>query len=135
MYLCLEQGMNPEQITILATYTAQMHAITDVRRRNSKLKMLEKVRITVVDNFQGEENDVIYSFSILLFVFSPVFIIVSFSLAGDYTFFGTKQQSWRGWFFAHTKSCLRCPFPSPKWPLHSRQYGPSVESPSALGTD
>lgn len=58
-YLCREQGMKPERITILATYTAQMHLLIDTRKKSFKMKALENVRITVVDNFQGEEDDVI----------------------------------------------------------------------------
>ncbi|KAJ6649215.1 NFX1-type zinc finger-containing protein 1 [Pseudolycoriella hygida] len=51
------QGYKPDQITILTTYIGQMFLV-------KKLKMQEGdtckgVRVTVVDNFQGEENDII----------------------------------------------------------------------------
>lgn len=48
------QGYDPSQITVLTTYSGQLFTlkklVTDVIR---------KIRITVVDNFQGEENDII----------------------------------------------------------------------------
>ena len=51
----LQQGYNAEKITVLTTYTGQMFAIRDCLT-NEKL---ESVRLTTVDNFQGEENDII----------------------------------------------------------------------------
>lgn len=56
IYLIREQKVAPQQITILATYTAQLHQFLNSRK---SYELLAKVRITVVDNFQGEENDVI----------------------------------------------------------------------------
>ena len=53
----LQQGYRAEQITILTTYTGQMFAIRD--RRDEKNEELKDVRLTTVDNFQGEENDII----------------------------------------------------------------------------
>ena len=54
----LQQGYSVGQITLLTTYTRQMFAIRDcLREQNSE--ELESVRLTTVDNFQGEENDVI----------------------------------------------------------------------------
>ena len=53
----LQQGYKAEQITLLTTYTGQMFAIRDLRdERDEELK---DVRLTTVDNFQGEENDII----------------------------------------------------------------------------
>ncbi|XP_067125252.1 NFX1-type zinc finger-containing protein 1-like [Centruroides vittatus] len=52
-YLIL-QGYKPSQITILTMYTGQMHLLKT--RRSPACK---DVRITVVDNYQGEENDII----------------------------------------------------------------------------
>ncbi|XP_059164905.1 NFX1-type zinc finger-containing protein 1-like [Physella acuta] len=52
-YLLL-QGYESSQITILATYTGQVFAIKKLTRENSL-----QVRVTAVDNFQGEENDII----------------------------------------------------------------------------
>ncbi|XP_039261961.2 NFX1-type zinc finger-containing protein 1-like [Styela clava] len=52
-YLLL-QGYKPEQITILTMYTGQLFAF-----RNSMSSKSRGVRVTAVDNFQGEENDII----------------------------------------------------------------------------
>nr|CAD7448951.1 unnamed protein product [Timema bartmani] len=54
-YLIL-QGYDGEDITILTTYSGQMFYL---REKRSKHLMLHKVRMTVVDNFQGEENKII----------------------------------------------------------------------------
>lgn len=60
LYLVREQGVSPNRITILATYTAQLHRLLNTRRLNSVLNdALSPVRVSVVDNFQGEENDII----------------------------------------------------------------------------
>ncbi|GFS16024.1 NFX1-type zinc finger-containing protein 1-like [Elysia marginata] len=54
-YLLL-QGYEPSQITILATYAGQVLAI----KKSMKVSNLNSpVRVTSVDNFQGEENDII----------------------------------------------------------------------------
>ena len=58
LYLVREQGISPHRITILATYTAQLHQLLNTRTQGS-WSALNQVRMTVVDNFQGEENDVI----------------------------------------------------------------------------
>ncbi|XP_071440457.1 NFX1-type zinc finger-containing protein 1 isoform X2 [Hetaerina americana] len=50
------QGYDPCQITILTTYLGQLFLLTEERERHSLIK---NVRIAVVDNFQGEENDII----------------------------------------------------------------------------
>ncbi|XP_026476066.1 NFX1-type zinc finger-containing protein 1-like [Ctenocephalides felis] len=54
-YLCL-QGYDPTKITILTTYLGQMFLIKSLIRREN---LLEDVKVTVVDNFQGEENEII----------------------------------------------------------------------------
>ncbi|PSN40870.1 hypothetical protein C0J52_20558 [Blattella germanica] len=54
-YLVL-QGYEPQKITILCTYTAQMLYI---KKEKQKFSQLKGVNITVVDSFQGEENDII----------------------------------------------------------------------------
>lgn len=60
LYLVREHGVSPNRITILATYTAQLHQLLNFRRQNSVMRNeLSSVRTTVVDNFQGEENDII----------------------------------------------------------------------------
>ena len=54
----LQQTYSARQITILTTYTGQMFAIRDcIKQQNSE--DLESVRLTTVDNFQGEEDDII----------------------------------------------------------------------------
>ena len=54
----LQQGYSPEQITLLTTYAAQMFAIRDGLKEDNDEK-LKGIRLTTVDNFQGEENDFI----------------------------------------------------------------------------
>ena len=53
-YLLL-QRYEPEQITVLTMYTGQLLELKRLMPR----KIFEGVRISVVDNFQGEENDII----------------------------------------------------------------------------
>ena len=56
-YLC-QQGLAADRITILAAYVAQLNQL---RIRSSRLNWpcLGHIHTTVVDNYQGEENDVI----------------------------------------------------------------------------
>ena len=51
----LKQGYERSQVTILTTYTGQL---SNFRKLMDK-KIFDGVRVTVVDNFQGEENDII----------------------------------------------------------------------------
>ena len=53
-YLLL-QGYSPHQITVLTTYTGQLLELRKLMPRT----VFEGVRVTAVDNFQGEENDII----------------------------------------------------------------------------
>lgn len=57
------QGYNQKQITILAAYTGQLfkfkREMSAVSEQKGDKKLFEGVRVTVVDNFQGEENDII----------------------------------------------------------------------------
>ena len=57
-FLC-EQGIEQEKITVLVTYAAQMRAILAHRTQQYKLRSVDRIHITTVDNYQGEENDVI----------------------------------------------------------------------------
>ncbi|XP_067120945.1 NFX1-type zinc finger-containing protein 1-like isoform X2 [Centruroides vittatus] len=50
------QGYDASKITILTTYTAQLFLLKKLMRSE---EMLLGVGVTVVDNFQGEENDII----------------------------------------------------------------------------
>ncbi|XP_078607984.1 NFX1-type zinc finger-containing protein 1-like isoform X2 [Branchiostoma floridae x Branchiostoma japonicum] len=51
----LQQGYSPSQITILTTYTGQLFNFKKVMPR----QVFEGVRVCNVDNFQGEESDII----------------------------------------------------------------------------
>ena len=51
----LQQGYAPSQITILTTYTAQLFQFKNLMKKN----LFKGVRVSAVDNFQGEENDII----------------------------------------------------------------------------
>ncbi|RWS26737.1 NFX1-type zinc finger-containing protein 1-like protein [Leptotrombidium deliense] len=50
------QGYKQTQITVLSMYSAQYF---DLKDAFSKIESLKYIRIAVVDNFQGEENDII----------------------------------------------------------------------------
>ncbi|XP_014212352.1 NFX1-type zinc finger-containing protein 1-like [Copidosoma floridanum] len=52
----LMQGYSPKDITILCTYTGQLF---DFMNKTSQHAFLRQVRITTVDNYQGEENKII----------------------------------------------------------------------------
>ncbi|GFS40184.1 NFX1-type zinc finger-containing protein 1 [Nephila pilipes] len=49
------QGYKPSQITVLTTYSGQLFEL----KRQSEKSFLREVKFTVVDNYQGEENDII----------------------------------------------------------------------------
>ncbi|XP_033626042.1 NFX1-type zinc finger-containing protein 1-like [Asterias rubens] len=51
----LHQGYRPKQITILTTYLGQLFTFKKLMDKET----FEGVRVSVVDNFQGEENDII----------------------------------------------------------------------------
>lgn len=62
----LFQGYRHDQITILATYSAQLKCIKDeikkIRDENEDKRFqndIEHLKVTSVDNYQGEENDII----------------------------------------------------------------------------
>ncbi|XP_060877240.1 NFX1-type zinc finger-containing protein 1-like [Metopolophium dirhodum] len=50
------QGYKTDQVTILTTYTAQLLTFRSLQKKHS---ILEGMKITVVDNYQGEESDII----------------------------------------------------------------------------
>lgn len=50
------QGYETSQVTILTTYSGQLHQIRQLMRNQ---QLLKGVRATVVDNYQGEECDII----------------------------------------------------------------------------
>lgn len=49
------QDYKPEQITILTTYTGQLHCL----RKHMPAKEFAGVKVHVVDKYQGEENDIV----------------------------------------------------------------------------
>ncbi|KAL3848155.1 hypothetical protein ACJMK2_019032 [Sinanodonta woodiana] len=51
----LQQGYESSQITILTLYSGQLFCLRKLMPRSA----FEGVRVTVVDNYQGEENDII----------------------------------------------------------------------------
>ena len=51
----LNLGYSPSQITVLTPYVGQLLKLRDKMPRNQ----FEGVRVTAIDNFQGEENDII----------------------------------------------------------------------------
>ncbi len=53
-YLIL-QGYDTSQITILTMYSGQLYQIKSLMK---SYEILKGVRATVVDNYQGEENDI-----------------------------------------------------------------------------
>ncbi|WAR28356.1 ZNFX1-like protein [Mya arenaria] len=48
-------GYNPSQLTVLTTYNGQLLALQKLMPKSE----FEGVRVTVVDNYQGEENDIV----------------------------------------------------------------------------
>ena len=58
LYL-LRQTYQPSQITILTTYTGQMFVIRDLIKNRKEEFQDNFPRVSSVDNFQGEENDII----------------------------------------------------------------------------
>ncbi|XP_034235841.1 NFX1-type zinc finger-containing protein 1-like [Thrips palmi] len=52
----LHQGYSPAQITVLSAYKGQQYFFSRLKKHHSHL---QDVRMTVVDNFQGEESDII----------------------------------------------------------------------------
>uniref|UniRef100_T1IT09 RZ-type domain-containing protein n=1 Tax=Strigamia maritima TaxID=126957 RepID=T1IT09_STRMM len=101
----LQQGYDTSQITILAAYAGQLFELRKLMDKNT----FEGVKVTVVDNYQGEENDII----LLSFVRSNEEgqigflkidnrINVALSRAkiglycvGNFKFFASKSQTWR----------------------------------------
>lgn len=57
-YLC-QQGIQQEKITILATYSAQLRRMLSHRQTRYNMRSLDRVHLTTVDDYQGEENDVV----------------------------------------------------------------------------
>lgn len=51
----LKQGYNKSQITVLTTYTTQLFMLKDLMKNT----IFKGVKLTVIDNYQGEENDII----------------------------------------------------------------------------
>ena len=54
-YYLLQQGYQPQQITVITPYVGQMFEI----RSQFREKGISNVRVTPIDSYQGEENDII----------------------------------------------------------------------------
>lgn len=52
----IQQGYADTQITILTMYSGQLFRVKDLIKNH---ELLRNVRVSVVDNFQGEESDII----------------------------------------------------------------------------
>ncbi|KAH1024131.1 hypothetical protein HUJ05_003674 [Dendroctonus ponderosae] len=57
-YLILN-GYKADQITILATYLGQMFEMLHEKNKPTNVDLLKDVRISVLDNYQGEESDIV----------------------------------------------------------------------------
>ncbi|KAG1661059.1 NFX1-type zinc finger-containing protein 1 [Nymphon striatum] len=57
-YLLLQE-YSPDRITILTTYSAQLAHMKSTISDSERFHCLSDVRVCVVDNYQGEENDII----------------------------------------------------------------------------
>nr|XP_054769252.1 NFX1-type zinc finger-containing protein 1-like [Lytechinus pictus] len=124
-YYFLQQGYQPGQITILTAYTGQLLKIKQMMDRSK----FEGVKVTSIDNYQGEENDII----LLSFVRSNNHghigflgisnrVCVSLSRAkkglycvGNFTLFAEKSELWKGivndlksWGFIGDSLTLQC---------------------------
>eukprot|EP00057_Strongylocentrotus_purpuratus_P033906 XP_793224.3 PREDICTED: NFX1-type zinc finger-containing protein 1-like [Strongylocentrotus purpuratus] len=102
----LQQGYEPDKVTILTAYTGQLLKIKQMMDRSQ----FEGVKVTSIDNYQGEENDII----LLSFVRSNSHgqigfleisnrVCVSLSRAkiglycvGNFTLFAEKSELWKG---------------------------------------
>ncbi|XP_030831940.1 NFX1-type zinc finger-containing protein 1 [Strongylocentrotus purpuratus] len=105
-YYFMQQGYEPDKITILTAYTGQLLKIKRMMDRSK----FEGVKVTSIDNYQGEENDII----LLSFVRSNNHgrigflgisnrVCVSLSRAkkglycvGNFTLFAEKSELWKG---------------------------------------
>ena len=97
----LQQGYEPEQITVLTPYSGQMFLIRKEMPRNK----FSGVRICVLDNYQGEENDIILLSLVrsnregklgFLGVENRICVALSrakmgFYIIGDFTMFGAND--------------------------------------------
>ena len=104
-YYFLQQGYEPDKVSILTAYTGQLLKI----KQMMDLSKFEGVKVTSIDNYQGEENDII----ILSFVRSNNHghigflgilnrVCVSLSRAkkglycvGNFTLFAEKSELWK----------------------------------------
>ncbi|XP_070575227.1 NFX1-type zinc finger-containing protein 1-like [Ptychodera flava] len=101
----LKQGYKPTQISILTMYTAQVIQLKNMMPRS----VFEGVRICPVDNFQGEENDIILLSLVrsneqgkigFLNIENRVCVALSrakmgFYCIGNFKLLGLKNQLWK----------------------------------------
>uniref|UniRef100_A0A2A4IRV4 DNA2/NAM7 helicase-like C-terminal domain-containing protein n=1 Tax=Heliothis virescens TaxID=7102 RepID=A0A2A4IRV4_HELVI len=52
----MKMNYSPDEITILATYNGQVNLLRDLTKKNDALR---DIRVTAVDNYQGEENRIV----------------------------------------------------------------------------
>eukprot|EP00347_Sterkiella_histriomuscorum_P006278 403353380 len=58
-FYLLQQGYDPEKITVLSLYMAQSSLIKKKLQNFPNEHPIRKIKVITVDNFQGEENDII----------------------------------------------------------------------------
>ena len=103
-YLLL-QGYKPEQITVLTTYSGQLFCL----KKQMPKHVFEGVKVTVVDNYQGEENDIILLSLVrsndqgkigFLKVSNRICVALSrakkgFYVIGDFDFLASESDLWK----------------------------------------
>ncbi|KAK6195663.1 hypothetical protein SNE40_001045 [Patella caerulea] len=121
----LKQGYGPECITILTTYTGQLLLFTQKMPKGQ----FEKIKVTSVDNYQGEENEIIILSLVrsnfeenigFLKIENRVCVALSRArnglyVIGNFDMLGYKSRLWRDMVKTSKKSCefgelllLRC---------------------------
>ena len=117
----LQQGYEPGQITVLTPYSGQMFLI----KRDMPKNKFDGVRICVLDNYQGEENDIILLSLVrsnkegklgFLGVENRICVALSrakmgFYIIGDFTMFGANAI----WANILKPICEHC---GPRLPLY-----------------
>ncbi|XP_030831567.1 NFX1-type zinc finger-containing protein 1-like [Strongylocentrotus purpuratus] len=105
-YYFLQQGYEPDKVTILTAYTGQLLKIKQMMDRSQ----FEGVNVNSIDNYQGEENDIIIlsyvrsnSHGQIGFLGISNRVCVSLSRAkiglycvGNFTLFAEKSELWKG---------------------------------------
>ena len=74
-HFLVEQDVGQERITVLTAYAAQQRYIEDRRRQLFKLRSLDHVHITTIDNYQGKSYPLI---NLIIFLIGSTKFCVSF---------------------------------------------------------